>query len=81
MKTRLSEETTQALSSVSRHGPNQKLPDYNVNSERIKLTVGLNKQDMPKDQHPIETMAKINRAANDIYAKLAPDQVLLTNLP
>lgn len=81
MKTRLSEETTQALSSVSRHGPNQKLPDYNVNSERLKLTVGLNKQDMPKDQHPIETMAKINRAANDIYAKLAPDQVLLTNLP
>ena len=36
---------------------------------------------MRKDQHPIETMARANRLRNDVYAKLAENEVLLTNLP
>lgn len=58
-----------------------KVPDYNVSSERLTVSLRTRPEQIKKGDHPIEVMAKAERARSDPYAKLTDNQVLITNLP
>lgn len=47
-----------------------KVPDYNVSSERLTVSLRTRPEQIKKGDHPIEVMAKAERARSDPYAKL-----------
>ena len=58
----------------------ERLPDYFVETDPLVVNP-LIKKEIVQDEHPIETMAKVIRAKNDVFSQLGSNQVLLTNLP
>lgn len=71
------------LSNKTRGGAVDKfgVPDYAVPENRSNITLKIKRDQLSNNEHPMETMAKANRTMNDIYAQLAPNEVLITNLP
>ena len=58
------------------------MPDYHVSPERLSLHLKHREQsDAQRNAHPLEAMAKTTRARHDVFGKLGPNEVLLTNLP
>ena len=58
-----------------------KVPDYTMSSERLSLKVRQPREKSKHGEHPLETMAKAERARNDAFGRLKENQVLITNLP
>jgi len=69
------------LSKVARNSDKLKVPDYNVPGDRMTVKLRVSKDKLSAQEHPLETMAKANRTMHDAYAKLGPNEVLITNLP
>jgi hypothetical protein len=57
------------------------VPDFYVEQDRLIVDPRLDPSQIEEGVHPLETMAKKIRQKNDVYAQLAENQVLLTNLP
>ena len=69
------------LSSVAKDRSVHAVPDYTTSLSRTTVNVKAREADRVSGTHPLEEMAKLERARNDIYAKLGEDEILITNLP